>query len=96
MPTTNTPYRIDECPHLIADACVGDEAGQPVFLSVWARDTAVQEFLARFHPGPASQGLFFGPSAIVSATNACENDCPPDVFTAHDRVRQLARSHQVC
>src|SRR3546814_7688449 len=40
-------YRIDECPDLMADGCVGDEQGNLVFLSIWARDTAVQEFLAR-------------------------------------------------
>jgi hypothetical protein len=31
----------------MADACVGDEDGHLVFLSVWGRDTAVQEFIAR-------------------------------------------------
>jgi len=33
-------YRIDECPDLMADGCIGDEHGNLVFLSVWARDTA--------------------------------------------------------
>src|SRR5690606_15457783 len=44
-------YRIDECPDLMTDGCVGDEQGNLVFLSVWARDTAVQEFLARLTLG---------------------------------------------
>ncbi|TVO63297.1 hypothetical protein [Denitromonas ohlonensis] len=60
MPATHsskTPYRIDECPDLMADGCVGDEHGNLVFLSVWARDTAVQEFLARLTLGRDEQGL---------------------------------------
>ncbi len=28
-------YRIDECPDLMADSCVGDEQGNLVFLSIW-------------------------------------------------------------
>lgn len=40
-------YTIAECPALTSDACVCDEGGTLVFLSVWGRDTAIQEFLAR-------------------------------------------------
>src|SRR5690606_13816472 len=36
---------------------VGDEQGNLVFLSVWARDTAVQEFLARLTLGRSNEGL---------------------------------------
>ena len=50
-------FRIDECPELMADACVGDEDGKLVFLSLWARDTAVQEFLARLTLAHDAQGL---------------------------------------
>jgi hypothetical protein len=50
-------YRLDECPDLMADACVADEHGHLVFLSVWARDTAVQEFLARLTLGRSEEGL---------------------------------------
>ena len=50
-------YRIDECPDLMTDACVGDEQGNLVFLSIWARDTAVQEFLARLTLARDEQGL---------------------------------------
>ncbi|MCD9007454.1 hypothetical protein LDO31_14640 [Luteimonas sp. XNQY3] len=50
-------FRIDECPDLMADGCVGDSEGSLVFLSVWARDTAIQEFLARLTLGHAEQGL---------------------------------------
>ena len=60
MPATHpskTLYRIDECPDLMADGCVGDENGNLVFLSIWARDTAVQEFLARLTLGRDEQGL---------------------------------------
>lgn len=52
-----TLYRIDECPDLMADACVSDEQGNLVFLSIWARDTAIQEFLARLTLGRDEQGL---------------------------------------
>jgi hypothetical protein len=41
----------------MADGCVGDEQGNLVFLSIWARDTAVQEFLARLTLGRDEQGL---------------------------------------
>jgi hypothetical protein len=41
----------------MADAYVGDEHGNLIFLSVWARDTAVQEFLARLTLGSSEQGL---------------------------------------
>jgi hypothetical protein len=47
---------IDECPDLMADACVGDEDGRLIFLSVWARDTAVQEFLARLTLARVARG----------------------------------------
>ena len=60
MPATHsskTLYRIDECPDLMADGCVGDENSNLVFLSIWARDTAVQEFLARLTLGRDAQGL---------------------------------------
>jgi len=60
MPATHSSkplYRIDECPDLMVDGCVGDEHGNLVFLSVWARDTAVQEFLARLTLGCDEQGL---------------------------------------
>ena len=60
MPTHSSAqplYRIDECPDLMADGCIGDEHGNLVFLSVWARDTAVQEFLARLTLGRSEQGL---------------------------------------
>ncbi len=60
MPAHSDPkplYRIDECPDLMADGCVGDEQGNLVFLSIWARDTAIQEFLARLTLGRDEQGL---------------------------------------
>jgi hypothetical protein len=57
-PTSSKPlYRIDECPDLMADGYVGDEDSRLVFLSVWARDTAIQEFLARLTLGHEERGL---------------------------------------
>lgn len=60
MPKSLSPehlHRIDECPDLMADGCVCDENGRLVFLSLWGRDTAVQEFLARLTLGQDPQGL---------------------------------------
>lgn len=60
MPATSTPlmlHHIDECPDLMADGCVADEHGNLVFLSIWARDTAIQAFLARLTLGRDEQGL---------------------------------------
>lgn len=56
-PSSRTLYPIDECPDLMADACVGDDHGELVFLSVWARDTAIQAFLARLTLGTNERGL---------------------------------------
>jgi hypothetical protein len=50
-------YRIDECPELMADGCIADDQGTLVFLSVWARDTAIQEFLARLTLSRDERGL---------------------------------------
>jgi hypothetical protein len=40
-------YRIEECADLMADACLCDDDRRLTFASIWGRDTAVQEFLAR-------------------------------------------------
>jgi len=50
-------FQIEECPDLYVDACVCDEERNLVFMSLWARDTALQEFLARITLGPAENGL---------------------------------------
>ncbi|CAI8925007.1 hypothetical protein [Pseudomonas chlororaphis] len=50
-------FQIEECPDLYVDACVCDETRNLVFLSAWARDTALQEFLARLTLGSAENGL---------------------------------------
>lgn len=52
-----TLFAIDECPDLMADACVGDEQGNLVFASVWGRDTAIQQFIARLTLGHDQDGL---------------------------------------
>lgn len=60
MPETLSPqplFQIAECPDLMADGCVTDDNGYLVFLSVWARDTAVQQFLARLTLGNDEEGL---------------------------------------
>lgn len=60
MPTQSSSrplYRIDECAELMVDACLCDEQRTLVFLSLWGRDTAVQEFLARLTLGEKEDGL---------------------------------------
>jgi hypothetical protein len=57
-PIAPTPlYRIEECSDLMADGCLCDEQRNLIFLSVWGRDTAVQEFLARLQLGSQKDGL---------------------------------------
>ncbi|MDR2031228.1 MAG: hypothetical protein LBP86_02990 [Azoarcus sp.] len=50
-------WRIDECPDLMVDGHVADRDGSLVFLSVWGRDTAIQQFLARLTLGRQEDGL---------------------------------------
>ncbi|WP_323028653.1 hypothetical protein [Castellaniella defragrans] len=54
--SSSTLYRIDECSDLMADACVCNEQGEFIFLSIWARDTAIQQF-ARLTLGRDEDGL---------------------------------------
>lgn len=44
---TNQIGRLDEMPDVSVDACVIDHTGRLVFLSLWGRDTATSELLAR-------------------------------------------------
>ena len=46
-PSDRPLYRILECPELMTDACLCDEQRNLIFLSIWGRDTAAQEFLTR-------------------------------------------------
>ncbi len=60
MPALSSPttlYCIDECADLMADACIRDEQGNLIFISVWARDTAIQQFLARLTLSHDEDGL---------------------------------------
>jgi hypothetical protein len=41
-------YKLRELSDLFADACVRDESGQLMFLSLYGRDTAIQQLLAAF------------------------------------------------
>lgn len=50
-------YPILECPELMADACLCDEQRNLIFLSIWGRDTAAQEFLARLTLSTNEKGL---------------------------------------
>ena len=60
MPALSSPttlYCIDECADLMADACIRDEQGNLIFLSIWARDTAIQQFLAQLTLSCDEDGL---------------------------------------
>lgn len=77
-------YRIDECQDLMADACVCDEAHQLIFLSVWGRDTAVQEFLGRLTLGSAEKGL--DRFHLVAADHTSIPVAVPDVHRLEKRT----------
>ena len=51
-------YTLVEIPDLQIDACIIDENNDLVFLSVWGRDTAIQEFLGRAVIGDRSEHGF--------------------------------------
>lgn len=50
-------YRIKERSDLFVDACVRNEAAQLLFLSVFGRDTSIQQLLASFTLGAKEGGL---------------------------------------
>ena len=52
----NTLYKIDEVSDLYVDAFLMDQS-RLIFLSVWGRDTALQEFFARLTLSKSEQGL---------------------------------------
>lgn len=45
--SSSTLHELIECPGLYADSCITDDRNCLVFLSLWGRDTAHQEFIAR-------------------------------------------------
>lgn len=55
--TKTTLYPVDECPDLMADACICDAQGELIFASLWARDTTIQQFLARLTLGRDEDGF---------------------------------------
>ncbi len=50
-------FKLQELSDLFADACVRDEAGQLMFLSLYGRDTAIQQLLAAFTLKVSEGGL---------------------------------------
>ncbi len=50
-------YRLRELADLYVDACIRDEAGRLMFLSVYGRDTALQQLLASFQLPTSSGGM---------------------------------------
>ncbi len=57
-PKTNCPvFAIKEISDLFVDACVQDSEGRLVFLSVYGRDTALNQFYAAMQLGAADGGI---------------------------------------
>lgn len=50
-------FHIDQCADVFVDACVRNEASQLMFLSVFGRDTATKELMARIQIAKGSEGL---------------------------------------
>jgi hypothetical protein len=57
IPSSTSLYCIDACPDMMVDACLCDGNQNLIFLSAWARDTALQEFLARLTLSSSEHGL---------------------------------------
>ena len=64
--------QVDEAPELFADAVLVDAADNLLFLSLWGRDTALQEFLARLSL-PSHEG---GLDSFFLRPGSSENDLP--------------------
>lgn len=54
---TTALHPVDECPDLMADALVCDQQGTLIFVSLWGRDTTIQQFIARLTLGSEEDGL---------------------------------------
>ncbi len=54
---TTALHSVDECPDLMADALVCDQQGTLIFVSLWGRDTTIQQFIARLTLGSDEDGL---------------------------------------
>jgi hypothetical protein len=52
-----TLYRIRESQDLMSDGYISDESSNLMFLSIWGRDTPIQQLLARLTLGAAKDGL---------------------------------------
>jgi hypothetical protein len=52
-----TLYPIRESKDLMADGYLADEGGNLILISLWGRDTAMQQLLARLTLGPEKDGL---------------------------------------
>ena len=50
-------YAVDQCSDVFVDACIRNEASQLMFLSLYGRDTATKELLARMQLGKHQGGL---------------------------------------
>ncbi|MDI9333731.1 MAG: hypothetical protein QM533_05085 [Cytophagales bacterium] len=76
----NSLYRIKESPDLFVDACIRNESGQIMLLSVYGRDTATTGLLGRMQIGGREGGL-----EEVSLVKEAENLYHP---TTGERVGQ--------
>lgn len=50
-------YQLDEQSDVFVDACAADQNGQLLFLSVYGRDTSIQQLMARLHQRSSQGGV---------------------------------------
>jgi hypothetical protein len=53
--TDSTLLSIESCPNVFVDACVRNTSGMLMFMSVYGRDTAIKELMARIQLGGESK-----------------------------------------
>jgi hypothetical protein len=86
MPKSNI-CSILELPDLVVDSCITDDSCNLIFCSIWGRDTAVQEILARITLNP-SENL-----SLQSITIDGEGVHSPVYFNKELLEKKAARSY---
>jgi hypothetical protein len=86
MPKSNI-CSILELPDLVVDSCITDDSCNLIFCSIWGRDTAVQEILARITLNP-SESL-----SLQSITIDGEGVHSPVYFNKELLEKKAARSY---
>lgn len=88
--------QVDEAPELFADAVLVDAADNLLFLSLWGRDTALQEFLARLslpsHEGGLDSFFYVRKTrgANCPGASSCRSAMPIDSTTTRAACRPIS------